>query len=160
MFSSGAIATAKDRVFKVGSFTDKFGTRRGFVANPNSTPPWEQQGSSTSTVDMHGGLDPVSINIGSDAYQIVQLTNFAGSISLVIYRPSGTASLAFDSITSISTELGTLNTADASQFNNSSTYGNPNFDVSTWNWNPGSGGYVPQDIIGVAEITRSLTVTE
>ncbi len=162
MFSSSIIAasgvsTGYSADFIVGTFSDKFGTRRGFVADPNSTPAWQQQGSDASTINKFGGLSPVYINIGSDTYQVVGFSIFSSALTLTIERPSGTASLAFDSITSISTDLGTLNTADITQFNNSSSYGNPNFSVSTWTWGT-TQNYIPTNIIGSTETTRPLTI--
>ena len=166
MFNSGVIAASGGTSgysadFTVGAFTDKAGTRRGFSADPNSTPAWQQQGSGTANSQKYGGLDPIYVNLGGTSYQIVNFTFFINQQTLTILLPDQTSStiLPQDLFTSISTDLGTLNSADATSHSYSAGYGTPNFKVTNWVWTA-SGGYIPPNIIGSSVTTRTLTIEE
>ncbi len=165
MFSSGVIAsstpTGYSAQFDVGVFTDKAGTRRGFTADPNSTPAFEQQGSGTATINKFGGLSPVFVTLDGTSHQIVQFQFFINQQTLTILLPDQTSStiLPQDLFTSISTDLGTLNSADATSHALNTGYGNPNFKVTSWTWTA-SGGYIPPNIIGSSVTTRTLTIVE
>ena len=166
MFSLGVIAasgvsTGYSGQFDVGEFTDKFGTRRGFSADPNTTPPWQQQGSGTATLIKFGGLDPIYVDLGGTSYQIVLFQTFIAQQTLTILLPDQTSNtiLPQDLFTSISTDLGTLNSADATSHSLVTGYGNPNFKVTNWVWTA-SGGYVPPNIVGSSVTTRTLTIVE
>ena len=166
MFNSGVIAASGvtsgySADFTVGVFTDKFGTRRGFSADPNSTPAWQQQGSGVAHGQKYGGLDPIYVELGGTSYQIVNLSFFTNQQTLTILLPDQTSStiLPQDLFTSISTVLGSLNSADVTGHSLSSGYGNPNFKVTNWTWTA-SGGYTPPNIIGSTTTTRTLTIAE
>ena len=166
MFSLGVIAasgvsTGYSADFIVGVFTDKFGSRRGFMADPNTTPPWQQQGSGTATGNKFGGLDPIYVDLGGTSYQIVQFQLFINQQTLTILLPDQTSNtiLPQDLFTSISTDLGTLNSADVTTHALNTGYGNPNFKVTSWTWTA-SGGYIPPNIIGSSVTTRTLTIVE
>jgi len=166
MFSSSIVAasgvsTGYSAAFIVGLFSDKFGTRRGFLADANSTPPFEQQGSGAANINKFGGLDPVNVNLGGTNYQIVNFVSAFPSQTLTILLPDQTSStiLPQNLFTSISTDLGTLNSADATSHSLSTGYGNPNFKVTQWAWRI-VGTSVPPDIIGSSTTTRTLTIAE
>lgn len=166
MFSLGAIAasgvsTGYSGQFDVGVFTDKFGTRRGFAADPNSTPAFQQQGAGTAHGQKFGGLSPVLVTLDGTSHQIVLFQFFVNQQTLTILLPDQTSNtiLPQDLFTSISTDLGTLNSADVTTHNLVTDYGNSNFKVTNWTWTA-SGGYIPPNIIGSSVTTRTLTIVE
>lgn len=165
MFSSSIVAASGvtsgySANLEVGSATDKFGTRYGFNADPNTTPPWGQQGTGSSTVTKYGNLDTVLVSLGGTDYQITGVRKFAADQSFSLLHPdqTDTSALPADLFTSISTDLGTLNAADAT--NRTFNYqGNSNYTVTTYFWST-SGSTVFTDIIGTTATTRTLTITE
>ena len=166
MFSSGVIASSIPSVysadFTVGSFTDKAGTRYGFVANPNSTPAWQQQGSGTAISTMYGGLDPVIYTTGGTDYQIVAFRQNGGALRLVILHPDQSDTNHLGQLfSSLSTNLGTINYSDISTTSVLTNYGNPAYVVSTYNWTTQSSSVYTQvtDIIGTTA-SRTLTIEE
>jgi len=165
MFNSGVIAASGvtsgySETLGVGSAGDKAGTRYGFRANSNSTPPFQQQGSGSATTLVYGSLSNVIINLGGTDYQIIAFSKFINSQSLTLLHPDQTSTtpLPADLFTSISTDLGTLNAADVTT-RQYQAHGNAGYKVTEYFWNT-SGGTVFQDIIGVTATNRPLTITE
>ena len=158
MFNSALLAVNGAFNMRVGVGTDKFGSRHGFAADPNSTPPWNQLAAGSDTVTAFGELDNVFIKISGVYYQIVTFHNpFNSQTTLSILHPnqSDTSPLAFDLFTSITTDLGTLNSSDANGVNLNSSFGNPNFKVTSWTWN------TPQtNLIGTSAGFKTFIITE
>ena len=169
MFSSGVIAatfpiddgsSTYTGQLQVRSATDKFGTRYGFSANPNTTPPWGQQGTGTASILQYGNLDTVTVNLGGTNYQIVSASNFVFSQSLILLHPDQTSTTALpaDLFTTISTNLGTLNASDVTS-RAYSAIGNNSYKVTTYFWTT-QGTTVFTNIFGTTDTTRTLTITE
>jgi len=166
MFSSSIIAASGvtsgySADLEVGSGTDKFGTRYGFNADPNSTPPWQQQGSGTASVTKYGNLDPVLVTLGGTDYQITGVRKFVFDQSFSLLHPdqTDTSALPADLFTSISTDLGTLNASDVTS-RSFTQQGSASYKVTTYFWST-SGSTVFTDIIGTTTATtRTLTITE
>tara|TARA_Y100000996_G_C22456243_1_gene616057 strand:- start:504 stop:980 length:477 start_codon:yes stop_codon:yes gene_type:complete len=158
MFNSALLAANGAFNMRVGVGTDKFGSRHGFAADPNSSPAWNQVAAGSDTVTVFGELDNVFIKISGVYYQIVGFNNpFNSATGLHILHPnqSDTSALPFDLFTSITTDLGTLNTSDATAVNLNSSFGNPNFKVTAWTWN------TPQtNLIGTSAGFKTFIITE
>lgn len=165
MFSSSIVAasgvsTGYSANLEVRSATDKLGTRYGFNANPNSTPPWAQQGTGASSIVQYGNLDNVIVNLGGTDYQIVATGIFIFSQNITLLHPDQTSTtpLPADLFTSISTDLGTLNASDVTS-REYSARGTNNYKVTTYFWKT-EGTTVFTDIFGTSDTTRTLTITE
>ncbi|QDP68265.1 MAG: hypothetical protein Unbinned3329contig1000_22 [Prokaryotic dsDNA virus sp.] len=163
MFSSGVIASSipsgYSADFTVGSFTDKFGSSYGFQADPNSSPAWQQQGSSTSTTTMYGALDPVIYTTGGTDYQIVTFRERAGEIRIEILHPDQSSTTHLGALfSSITTSVGTITYSDVIGVGVQNK-GNANYKVSFWRWTTQSNANQVTNIIGTSGNT-TLTIEE
>ena len=158
MFNSALLAANGAFNMRIGVGTDKFGDRHGFDADPNSSPAWNQVPVGSETTTVFGALDNVFIKISGAYYQIVTFHNpFNSQTFLTILHPnqSDTSALPSDLFTSITTDLGTLNSSDATAVTFNGSFGNPNFKATQWAWN------TPQtNIVGTSVGFKTFIITE
>jgi hypothetical protein len=163
MFNSGVIAASGvtsgySANLEVRSATDKFGTRYGFLSDHTTTPTWGQQGSGSASVAKYGNLDNVFVTLGGTDYRVVGFTRFIVSTQIILLHPDHTDStmLAADLFSSVSTDLGTLNSSDTTRqvIALGGTY-----NTTSYYWTT-AGTTIYPDIIGTSNTTRTLTITE
>ena len=154
MLNSALIAGDGVYHIRSGVGTDKFGSRYGYSADQNSTPPWNQAGGGTGTPLVFGGLDNIYVKLSGTYYQILGFSNaFGATTTFTLLHPnqSDTSALPSNLFTSLTTELGTLSTSDTQAVTFVSSFGNPGFKATTWQWN------LPQPNINGTSSTTTIT---